>query len=344
MLNRPPSWWYSSEPEASFVARALHPIGLLYGELALLRWRLQTPYRSSLPVICIGNFVAGGAGKTPLAIAIAEKLKDQGETPFFLSRGYGGKITGPHLIDRDHDTASDVGDEPLVLVQHAPTVISRDRKAGALFIESQGATLIVMDDGFQNPTLKKDLSLIAVDRQTGLGNGKIIPAGPLRAPLAFQKDHADAVILLSEPSRQVHSHSAEALRGLPILAADIAPHGDTQWLSGAQIIAFAGIGNPEKFFATLRGLGADILAGHAFPDHHVFSEQDAKRLLGLARERDLPLVTTEKDWLRLSGRHGQAGTLREKAQILNIEIVFEQTTASQLTQLINDALQAKRAA
>ncbi len=342
MLNTPPSWWYATSDNPSFAARVLHPIGLLYGEIVKLRWRMQTPHCSSLPVICIGNFDAGGAGKTPLAIAVAEYLKVHGETPYFLSRGYGGNLSGPHLVNSAHDRVADVGDEPLLLVQHAPVVIARDRRAGADFIEKHGASVIVMDDGFQNPSLAKDMSLIAIDAQRGFGNGNIIPAGPLRAPVAFQKDLASAAVLLGEPADPVKSALADNLSGLPILTGRIAPRGDTHWLSDMQVIAYAGIGNPEKFFATLRELGAEILHARAFPDHHVYSESDAERLLGLADKSNLALVSTEKDAVRLRGTKGTVGALREKTRVLTIEIAFDATSRELLSQLITDALRSKR--
>lgn len=341
MPHKPPSWWFPSGRDGSFFARALHPLGLLYGELVKLRWRAQTPYCSSLPVICIGNFVAGGAGKTPLAIAVANRLKDWGETPYFLSRGYGGRISGPHFVQPDQDLAAAVGDEPLLLARHAPTVVAHDRKAGALFIEEQSATIVVMDDGFQNPALAKDLSLIAVDSQQGLGNKKIIPAGPLRAPLAFQREIADAIIVLGDNSQNALRRLADAMSGLPIMSGRIVPHGDTEWLSGSRVIAFAGIGRPEKFFTTLRELDAEIGSAHTFPDHHVYSDDDAKRLLTLAGDMGLPLVTTEKDWVRMHGRTGSVGTLRDQTRTVAIEIALEQASEDQLDQLIKNALRAK---
>ena len=261
------------------------------------------PYRSRLPVICIGNFTAGGGGKTPTAIAVAKVLKEAGERPSFLTRGYGGKTQGPVLAAKGQ-SAAEVGDETLLLAAHAPTVVSADRAAGAKLIEGTDATVIVMDDGFQNPQLAKDFSLIVVDAATGLGNGLVMPAGPLRAPLDKQMPRADALLLIGEGGKTAPLAKSFEAANKPVLKARMAPRGDARWLGILPVIGFAGIANPKKFYATLSQSGARLTGTRSFPDHHPYTERQAERLLRWAREWNAMLVTTEKDWVRLPDDDG----------------------------------------
>jgi tetraacyldisaccharide 4'-kinase len=277
----------------------LRPAGSLYGAVASARLQ-RVGYRSRLPVVCIGNFTAGGAGKTPMAIWVAEELKRLGRKPAFLSRGYGGTIAGPHLVDAARGTAWHVGDEPLLLAKIAPAVVARDRAAGARLIETLEADVIVMDDGLQNPSLVKDLAIAVTDAATGIGNGLVMPAGPLRAPLDAQLRLVDGIVGIDSGDAAEDRLALPQWTG-PIHRARLVARGDTDWLRGRRVFAFAGIGRPEKFFATLRCLGAELMACEYFPDHHPFTEDESERLLARAREMDALLVTTEKDLVRLSG-------------------------------------------
>ena len=235
-------WYRGRGPLAS----ALSPLGAIYGRMAERKIAGAAPYRSRLPVICIGNFTAGGGGKTPTAIAVAEVLKGAGERPCFLTRGYGGKEHGPVLVAKGR-SAAEVGDETLLLAAHAPTVVSADRAAGARLIEGTDATVIVMDDGFQNPQLAKDFSLIAVDAATGLGNGLVMPAGPLRAPLDQQMKRADALLLIGDGGKAAPLAKSFESANKPVLKARMTPRGDSRWLGVLPVIGFAGIANPKDF-------------------------------------------------------------------------------------------------
>jgi tetraacyldisaccharide 4'-kinase len=335
-----PVWWYGQPPDVR--ARLLAPLGALYGWVAKSRYLRRQPYRSRFPVICVGNFTAGGTGKTPLAIAIARLLLQRGIVPVFLTRGYGGSDAGPAWVEEGPSAARRFGDEPLLLARVAPTLVARDRAAGARAIEASGRKVgaVIMDDGLQNPSLAKDLSIAVVDGSRGLGNGEVIPAGPLRAPFDFQLGLVDAIVV-AEPEEDgvaaagVHERMRRGFPG-PVLAARVGPSGDTAWLADRSFVAFAGIANPERFFALAERLGARVLERVAFPDHHVFSRADAERLLTLANAKACDLVTTEKDWARLAGAAG-AGELLRGARTLGIEMVFEERDLSRLVSLIDAA-------
>lgn len=310
-LLRTPRFWSAKRPTA--VAQMLRPLGAVYGSVAAQRLK-RGGYRSKLPVVCIGNFTAGGAGKTPTAIWVAEELKRLGRKPAFLSRGYGGSIAGPHLVDTGRDHACSAGDEPLLLAKVAPTVIARDRAAGARLIETLDADVIVMDDGLQNPSLAKDLTIAVVDAGAGFGNGLVIPAGPLRAPLAKQLPLVQAIVVIGDDANQ-----SVALPGWTgqLCRARLAVFEDVSWLRGKPVAAFAGIGRPEKFFNTLRALGAGLVAARGYPDHHQYTEADARLLAAEATRHSAVLVTTEKDHVRL---HGTAALsdLAQSARVLRI--------------------------
>ena len=314
----------------------LQPAGSLYGWIVSRRWRRIPRFRASVPVICIGNLTAGGAGKTPLAITVAGLLRGSGETPAFLSRGYGGSVSSPRLVDATTNSAAAVGDEPLLLARHAPTVVSPDRVAGAKAAIAAGASVIVMDDGFQNPSLKKDLAIVAIDGGMGIGNGRVLPAGPLRAPLAVQAEHADAFVIVGD--LQPQSDLGDRIRsfGKPVLSAKLTPSGDTGWLMEQPIVAFAGIGRPEKFFATLTSNGATLADQIAFPDHYRWREADAETLLKTAQVHKARLVTTEKDWVRIENRTGPLADLRAASQTLPVDMSFDDPNA--LAMLIQTAL------
>lgn len=345
-----PSWWYA--PPGDPRARLLAPLAALYAWASERRIHRTKSYRSRLPVICIGNFTAGGTGKTPLAIAIARQLADAGERPVFLTRGFKGRHRGPRWVDAATDTAAEVGDEPLLLARIAPVMIARDRRAGAIAIErgDRPASVIVMDDGLQNPALVKDLAIAVVDGRRGIGNGAVIPAGPLRAPLAFQLTLADAIVVNQPPATTGGSDSAPAASAVadelrrrfagPLLAARPAPQGDLAWLSGATVVAYAGIANPDRFFRLLQTLGATIAARHVFPDHHAFTEADARRLLAEASRHQARLVTTEKDLVRLAGLGGARAQVRNASAALAIALVFGEDDAARLADLLVRAIRS----
>jgi tetraacyldisaccharide 4'-kinase len=321
-----PSWWYG--PRDSRPARWLRPASHVYGALVERRMVGQSPYVASRPVICVGNFTAGGTGKTPLTQTLVAMLTASSGRPAVLSRGYGGRLRGPHWVDGSRDTAGAVGDEPLLLAAHAPVMVARDRAAGARAIEAdtRGFSHIVMDDGLQNPALAKSLTFAVVDGTRGLGNGEVIPAGPLRAALAFQMSRVDAVVVnrgftRGDEVNAVAMDFATRFDG-PVLEATVAPTFDVQSLGGAPCVAFAGIGVPARFFEMLRALGVDVREAIAFKDHYAFTERDARRLLDLADTHAAVLLTTEKDRARLAGHDGARLDLRARAKAVPIQMAF----------------------
>ncbi|MFL5123375.1 MAG: tetraacyldisaccharide 4'-kinase [Microvirga sp.] len=295
---RAPAFWRAPQP--TLAAQLLRPAAALYGGIAARRMR-RPGERASVPVICVGNFTAGGAGKTPTALALARVLQELGAAPAFLSRGYGGRLAGPVLVDPTRHGAADVGDEPLLLARAAPTVVARDRPAGARLCAASGASVIVMDDGLQNPSLRKDLALAVVDGETGIGNGLCLPGGPLRAPLSAQWALADALVLIGEGEAGTAVARDATARGKPVLRASLRPEADTAArLQGRRVLAFAGIGRPEKFFATLEASGVVIARRRSFPDHHRYRAAEVGKLLEEARAEALLPVTTEKDLVRIA--------------------------------------------
>ena len=335
-----PGWWYGEAPDVR--ARLLEPLGALYGWMARLRYRRHQPYRARLPVICIGNFTAGGTGKTPLALTVARMLLARGLRPAFLTRGYGGTDAGPTWVEDAPGASRRFGDEPLLLARIAPALVARDRSAGARAIETGGLGIgvIIMDDGLQNGSLKKDLAIAVVDGARGLGNGEVIPAGPLRAPLDFQLGLVDAIVVRTPdgdgPTAPVMHERLRRIFPGPVLAARVAPTGDTAWLSGRPVVAFAGIANPQRFYALAERLGARVTERVSFPDHHAFSRADAVRLFTLARAKGCDLITTEKDFARLSGME-EVTELALATRVLAIEMVFEERDRSRFASLIEAA-------
>jgi tetraacyldisaccharide 4'-kinase len=334
-----PAWWYGSGARDGFAARALAPLGHAYGWIAETRFKRREPYRAQCPVICIGNFTAGGTGKTPLALLVAERLQAMGLAPVCLTRGYGGCKPGPAWVAPRLDTAHDVGDEPLLLAAAAPTMIARDRQAGARLIETEAkaGTVIVMDDGLQNPSLAKDLSIAVVDGARGLGNGRVIPAGPLRGPLDFQLGLVDCIVVNAPGEGTILDDLKRGFPG-PVLAAETRPADEVSWLADAPVVAYAGIGHPERFFRLLERLGARVEARHAFPDHHPFTDADAERLLDDANEKGAMLVTTEKDFARLAGCGGDCGQLKARSRALSIRLAFDERDLVRLESLIEAAV------
>lgn len=339
MSLHPPSWW--QDETGHILPKYLDPLGQIYGQAVKWRFRYTKPYQSNLPVLCIGNFTLGGTGKTPLSIKISRLLNDLGWNPSFLSRGYKGKISGPLLVNSDEHNALEVGDEPLLLSRYAPTIISKNRVEGVWLIEQRSSNIIIMDDGFQNPTVQKNLSLIAIDSATGLGNGRIFPAGPLRAPLEFQLPKADAIIITGSNEKE-KAKIQSLLKDhynfkKPILRGALSASAETEWLGEKPILAYAGIGRPEKLFHSLEEAGGKVIRRIPFPDHHNFNKKDADRLTELALKDDLQLITTEKDHLRIDEKSShQLKALKRMSRPFPVEFKFEETDEKALIELIKE--------
>jgi tetraacyldisaccharide 4'-kinase len=333
MRLEPPSWWYGDS--LPLAAWGLFPLSLIYGNAVRARFRHTKPYRSKLPVLCVGNFTAGGAGKTPVALKLASLLRQAGKEPAFLTRGYGGLERGPYLVNTSRDGAAAVGDEALLLARASTAVVSRRRPDGAKLLETLQAGMIIMDDGFQNPSLHKDFSLIVVDGVTGLGSGRVFPLGPLRAPLAFQMAKADAILVLGKGDTQ--PDFLPDLNGTPVFQAIVNPVCSPHHM-GRDFVAFCGIGRPAKFFRTLQDAGISVQKEVGFPDHHPYSEADAALLLRTARENGAGLITTEKDHVRLAGQAGALQELYEATVPLPITVAFLDGGETSLMQMISAAL------
>lgn len=287
---RAPDFW---EQDEGLLPRLLSPTAALYAAAGALRRRIVRSGSVEVPVVCVGNLVAGGAGKTPVAISLALHLMEAGHRPHFLSRGYGGREHGPLRVDRDRHDHRAVGDEPLLLADIAPAWVGRDRLATARSAAAAGADLLVLDDGFQDPRLAKDLSLVVVDAAYGFGNGRVIPAGPLREPASTGLARADAVVLLGQGSGPFLPPA------LPVLRARLAPAPSVERLRGRDVLAFAGIGRPAKFFDMLRDVGCRLMETAAFPDHHRYRPEEVMALCERARRVGAVPVTTAKDRVRL---------------------------------------------
>ncbi len=339
-----PSWWYPSDGSGQLHQRLLAPAAWLYGRMAQRRFEKNVSYRSRLPLICVGNFTAGGTGKTPLTQLIASLILANGERPVVLSRGYGGAMRGPVFVDGRQHRAAEVGDEPLLLSQTVPVVISRDRRAGVQLIEagSDGADAVIMDDGLQNAALKKDLVIALVDGARGIGNGAVIPAGPLRAPMEFQFGLADAIVVNGRST--VEGRETAVLDELrrrfpgPVLEARVTPAADVDWLGERPVLAYSGIGNPARFFTMLSGLGANVVETRTFGDHHQFKEREASDLIAAADALGAQLVTTEKDWVRLSREGGALEALQQASRLLPIRLTFDEQDGARLASLVDAAV------
>jgi tetraacyldisaccharide 4'-kinase len=290
-----PTFWQVGQGGISAVL--LTPVSCVWRAAAALKKAFgATPWRAPVPVICIGNVTAGGAGKTPVALDIAARLIANGAKTHFLTRGYGGQLQGPVSVNPNNHSASDVGDEALLLARTAPTWAGSDRAASAHLAVAAGAEVLIMDDGFQNFTLSKDLSLLVFDGGYGIGNGRVIPAGPLREPLAHALARAHGMVIIGDDQMGVFESVSSSL---PKLSAHIRPNTKSTDLAAGKYLAFAGIGRPEKFFKTLRDADVDVVATTGFADHHFFSAADLSALRAQAEAAGARLITTEKDWLRL---------------------------------------------
>lgn len=315
----PPFWWQPADWRATL----LSPLAFAYGAVAARRLHHARRPRVAAPVLCIGNFTVGGTGKTPVALCFAQEAAAMGLKPGFLSRGYGGQVKRPRLVDPARDNARSVGDEPMLLARSAPVVVGADRRAGADLLLSHGVDFIIMDDGFQSARIHIDYALIVVDATRGIGNGRVIPAGPLRAPLVDQLHRTDALMVLNDGTGAdlLIRSAARAAKPVYRAAFSIVPgHGVDQ----RRVMAFAGIGDPQRFFRTVARAGALVEETRIFPDHHPFSDDAVVEMRAEAERRGLDLVTTHKDAVRLEAGSETARSFRREVKTVEIEIALEE--------------------
>ncbi len=320
---RAPDFWQNDNG----IARLLEPAGLIYGAITARRMARAKPYKASQPVICVGNLTAGGSGKTPLAASIASRLSDQGRSPAILIRGYGGSMAGPVRVSGNTHTVEEVGDEALLHARYVPTWVARQRSAAAPLAIAAGADVLVMDDGHQHPSLAKDLSLVVVNGYTGFGNGRIIPAGPLRESIVGGLARADAVVVMGEDQ---HNLAPRLAQTKPVLKANLVYGPEWQSLRGQRVVAFAGIGGPDRFLNSLEAVGARVVAFHPFGDHYGYAAADIQPMLDEAYEVGALAVTTDKDAVRLDPDQ------RQQVNVLTIKAMWEDESA--LDQLLDKAL------
>jgi len=342
MMRAPAFWDTPGSLGDTVLGRLLQPFGWVSGRIALARMGAKGGTIDA-PVICVGNPTVGGTGKTPVAIALLDMLHQRGARPFALLRGHGGSARAPVVVERRRDGASFVGDEALLLASHARTVVSgSDRLLGARLAREEGATHIVMDDGFQNATLHKDAALLVLDGRGGIGNGRVLPAGPLRAPLAPQLARADALMVVGDGPRGDALAAEAAAAGLRVLRGRLVPDpAAVDALRGRSLYAFAGIGKPEKFFATLRAQGLEVQATRAFPDHHPYRPDEIARLAEAAAGQSARLVTTEKDMVRLED--AAFADWRDAIATLPVRLETDEAALANLIALAQERYRARRA-
>ena len=307
-----PDFWYKDK---SWQSLCLRPLSYLFAMLTARRLRSKVGYKPKIPTICVGNINVGGSGKTPTTIALVERLKELGIEAHVVSRGYGGNLEGPVQVSEQHHKATDTGDEPLLLAAFAPTWVAKDRAAGVRAAENAGAEVILLDDGFQNPSVIKDLSFVVVNARQGFGNGHVMPAGPLREPIEAGLKRADIVISIGEPKP-----NSNILHGISVVSASLDPLPTGMPWKNMPVLAFAGIGDPEKFFATVRSLGANIIRSEALEDHQPLTEPLMQRLELEAKARSVQMVTTEKDAVRLPN------SFRSKVLTIPVRLKFDDLT------------------
>ncbi|WP_235918924.1 tetraacyldisaccharide 4'-kinase [Aureimonas psammosilenae] len=319
MAGETPAFWWRSD--AGWPARCLFPAAALYG--AVSRWRMDRGARveTGLPVICVGNFTVGGGGKTPTCLALAKAALAQGLRPGFVSRGHGGATRSAVLVDPEHHHAGLVGDEPMLLAHQAPTAVAVNRGEAAALLRAEGVDFIIMDDGFQSARLAVDFALLVVDAGRGIGNGRVLPAGPLRAPLIDQVRHADALLVVGKGAAGDEAIRRTARGGKPVFEAHLQAR-EPERLHGVPLFAFAGIADPAKFYRTLADLGLSVAGTRDFPDHHVFSGEEIAELKEAAARGGARLVTTAKDAARLRASRLGAEFL-ENTEVLEVDLVFE---------------------
>jgi tetraacyldisaccharide 4'-kinase len=329
---REPGFWHRP---SSFASHLLFPLSAIYGAVAAHRLE-RRGLDAGIPVICVGNYHVGGAGKTPTVLALTAILRELGEQPVVLSRGYGGRLRGPVMVDPIRHGADDVGDEPLMMAANVAVAVAQDRVDGVALAKSQGASLILMDDGFQNPAVAKDLALIVIDSERGLGNARVLPAGPLRAPLSPQLARTDALVVIGPGHASDAVASRVAASGKPVLAAQLRPQPETvAGLLGKSVLAFAGIGDPARFFRTLRTSGINVQREKTFADHHPFERAEIETLMAEASREGLTLVTTEKDLVRLRTRADLASFA---PQIVPFPVTLAFNDIAALRSLLTDRL------
>lgn len=319
-MRAPDFWWR----RVGLRARLLSPVARAYGRMTVARMSEAAAAHAPVPVVCVGNLVAGGGGKTPTVEALAAAARaSAGLAPVILSRGYGGRLEGPLLVDRERHSVADVGDEPLMLAIGGETVVvARDRAAGAGFAAEHGADILIMDDGFQNPSLHKDLSVLVVDRERGVGNGLCLPAGPLRAPVESQLERADFLVLTGRGGAADTVIDAAAGHRVPVIGARMEAASGVARLAGQRVLAFAGIANPDKFFASLRDAGCEVVEARSFADHHPYTEADCRAISEASVAAGLLPVTTAKDRVRLSGGP-ERQRLAQLAMVHEVRLVAE---------------------
>lgn len=318
----PPFWW--TKPD--WRAWALYPFSLAYGAVASRRMQGAPRVPVDVPTLCVGNFTVGGAGKTPVAIALAAAARRAGFAPGLLSRGYGGAVTAPHRVDAHHDSARHVGDEPLLLAGAAPTVVAARRIDGARTLVGDGCDFLIMDDGFQTAQIHIDYALLVVDAHRGLGNGHVIPGGPVRAPLVDQMRHVDGIVRLGHGEAADHVVRLASRAGRSLYEATLRTR-DPDKFAGNRYLAFAGIGNPDKFFDTVRSAGGEVVEAKAFADHHPYQEDELAELALRADRAGLTLITTAKDAVRLKTGTPAMREFAERLAVLEVEAVFEPESA-----------------
>ncbi len=308
---RTPGFWQ----RRGLVSTLLQPLAALYAKGAHYDRTHTSAKRAPLPIIGIGNVTAGGAGKTPTAIALAEMLRGMGQTPHLITRGYGSTGDGVRSATPDSDWKM-VGDEAMLLAHAAPTWVARDRYEAACRAHQAGATLAIADDALQHHRLARDLSLLVIDGGYGLGNGRLLPAGPLRETLPTALARTDAVILIGQNRHQLQFDK-------PVFEATLQPTGDTTWLHGQRVLAFAGLARPEKFYATLESLGAELVGRYNFPDHHAYSDRELDTLCYAAEKADAIPVATAKDAVKFPP------AFRERIRVLPVALQFSDAASFQ---------------